>query len=492
MKINYFKIDNWYILQDFEITLDKDLAILIGENGSGKSSLLEAIALIFGHLRKYFIEGDKKASFIAGYVISFDSTVVRNNKNYKYEVEIQSIDYQDDIDDSGVFNYRLKIDREEFDLKQANIKLKEIGGFAQLLPDEIVLYYSGNTNRLFELSYYFEKKYRKQITKIDNQYTLKPLSFPKDIPFLYSSPDLLSMILLSLLISSKESHQKFVSEYVGDVDLANVTISINLKKPSWAHSGSNLFWGASESIIKEFLLHLDTYSDDKIYEKNKITFTFHSVFPLIDLTKFIISVNEEQFLFKMLRLLHYNELLGDIFIDWGNALENSNIELDRISEGQKQILSTIGLISLMEENNCLILLDEPDTFLHPKWQINFIKQINRSLSNQIILTTHSLNMLNHIDSNVSDLLLFSKGKIDLTVPKDNFGKTIAYINYNLMGIEERPRNIQDKIDELFKYLEEEDIDKASDSYSYLLSIIGENDDDMRNAKIELDFLKTIN
>ena len=201
MKINYIKIDNWYILKDFEIDLKKNISVLIGENGSGKSSLIELIALIFGHLRKYFIDGDKSAEFIVGYTINFESSVVKDGQVYKYEVEIQSIGYQEDLDGRGIFNYRLKIDGKTLDLKQANARLKDIGGFTQLLPEEIVIYYSGYTDRLYSLSNYFEAKYRKQVTKIDNQYTLKPLSLPEKIPFFYSKPNSLSIIFLSLLSS---------------------------------------------------------------------------------------------------------------------------------------------------------------------------------------------------------------------------------------------------------------------------------------------------
>lgn len=487
MKIRSLKIKNWYVLKDFEITLDKNISVLIGENGSGKSSLLEAIALIFGHLRKYFIDGDKNADFISGYVINFESFVQDN----KYEVEIHSIGYQDDIDDKGVFNYRLKIKGKELELKQANAELKTIGGFSKLLPEEIVIYYSGYTDRLYTLSNYFEEKYRKKVTKSDNKYTLKPLNFPQNIPFFYSNPKHLSMILLSLLISSKDAHKKFLSEYIGDIDLTEAQISINLKKPSWARSISTSFWGAHDSIIKDFLSHLQSYSDDHIFEEERIQLTYDSIYPLIDLMHFLIEDNEEQFLYRMLYLLYYNELLDNIDITWKNGIIEENIELDRISEGQKQILSTLGLISLLEQNNVLFLLDEPDTFLHPKWQINFIKQIEQFASNQIILTTHSSNMLNHMNSDIYDLSLFHKGQVDINVPKENFGKTIAYINYNLMGIEERPKEIQRQLDDLFISLEDEDIEKASKVYSTLLSKIGEDDSDMKKAKIELEYIKSV-
>jgi hypothetical protein len=86
--------------------------------------------------------------------------------------------------------------------------------------------------------------------------------------------------------------------------------------------------------------------------------------------------------------------------------------------------------------------------------------------------------------------LFNNGKNDTNVPKENFGKTIAYVNYNLMGINERPEYIQKQLDKLFICLENEDVEKASDAYSTLISIIGEDDNDMKKARMELEYIKS--
>ena len=47
MQITSLYIDDYRLLKDFTINFSKDVSILIGINGSGKSSILECIAQIF-------------------------------------------------------------------------------------------------------------------------------------------------------------------------------------------------------------------------------------------------------------------------------------------------------------------------------------------------------------------------------------------------------------------------------------------------------------
>ena len=71
MRLKSLYIKDYKILQDFHINLTSNLSVIIGENGSGKSSIIECLAYIFGHLHKYFVLNDKTAEFIDGYKINY-------------------------------------------------------------------------------------------------------------------------------------------------------------------------------------------------------------------------------------------------------------------------------------------------------------------------------------------------------------------------------------------------------------------------------------
>lgn len=485
MKINFLKIDKWCILEDFKIEFDKDLSVIIGVNGSGKSTIIELIALIFGHLYKYYIEQDKTAEFVEGYTINFTSSITKNNKTYSYIVEIESIEHISETEDEGTFKHIIKINNKEYTLRNANIFLSEIGGFKALLPPSIVLYYAGITKRLEDLCNYFDDKYRKQITKSTSDYSIVPLNLPRERPFFYCKPQHLSVITLCLLVSQKELHKEIIDKYL-NISQLNSTIIVDIKKPSWFKtSDSKTFWGASEGAIKEFLSILVSFSSRKDFKANKIRLEFDSIFPLVDFLATFKIENSELFLFKMLDLIMFNEFLANIDINWKN--ENDDIiELDRLSEGQKQLILTDGLAELWNVENSLILFDEPDTFLHPNWQAEFISNINkRSKGNQILITTHSPQLLSNFDN--GELHIMSKGEL-VEHSGDFYGRDVNSILAHYMSSSYRPASIEKLIEEISSSISKKEFELAKKKLETLKKKVSDNDSEYIRLSTKLNFL----
>ena len=74
--------------------------------------------------------------------------------------------------------------------------------------------------------------------------------------------------------------------------------------------------------------------------------------------------------------------------------DNNEVELGTFSTGEKQIIYRVGhlLKDLENLNGALILIDEPETSLHPKWQkkyVQFLIDVFSGLDIQFIITTHS-------------------------------------------------------------------------------------------------------
>lgn len=65
MKIKTLKIDGYKNLADTVLIHDSDLITIIGNNGSGKSNLLEAISIIFRNL--YTLQQDMDFAFMLEY-----------------------------------------------------------------------------------------------------------------------------------------------------------------------------------------------------------------------------------------------------------------------------------------------------------------------------------------------------------------------------------------------------------------------------------------
>lgn len=71
----------------------------------------------------------------------------------------------------------------------------------------------------------------------------------------------------------------------------------------------------------------------------------------------------------------------------------NRIEIDELSSGQLQIIGTVFSLAIMVEDNSLILIDEPELSLHPKWQMEWLGLILSSTKKykgcHIVVATHS-------------------------------------------------------------------------------------------------------
>jgi len=111
--------------------------------------------------------------------------------------------------------------------------------------------------------------------------------------------------------------------------------------------------------------------------------------------------------------------------------KNGNeVGLDTFSTGEKQIIYRVGYLLKDLENldGALILIDEPETSLHPKWQrkyVPFIMDVFVDLDIQFIIATHSPYILQGINDGKSICY-----KIDRT--KEQVGEKIGFYK-NMIG-----------------------------------------------------------
>jgi septal ring factor EnvC (AmiA/AmiB activator) len=70
-----------------------------------------------------------------------------------------------------------------------------------------------------------------------------------------------------------------------------------------------------------------------------------------------------------------------------------------------------------------------------------------------------------------------------------YGREISSILYNLMGVEERNDTIKKDISKLFTLIEDEETEKAEKELTRLTEILGETDADIKNAEIQLKYLR---
>lgn len=62
-----------------------------------------------------------------------------------------------------------------------------------------------------------------------------------------------------------------------------------------------------------------------------------------------------------------------------------NVSFAQLSEGELQLLTVLGLMRITREDHCLFLLDEPDTHLNPIWKLRLFDEIEEAMSNDASL-----------------------------------------------------------------------------------------------------------
>lgn len=184
---------------------------------------------------------------------------------------------------------------------------------------------------------------------------------------------------------------------------------------------------------------------------------------------------------------------------WVKVNNHTPVPFHLISQGFKNIFAWIGhfMKRLAEANNyvaefmnapAIVLIDEIDTYLHPKWQINMLRVLAEKFPNtQFIVSTHAPLMANHLPTESKAVYIVKENEI-LEVPHI-YGKEISSIYYNWMGVKSRPTEIQQKIDELFVALDKEDTVEAKKIYTILEHDIGAEDGDLIEAKAYMELIE---
>jgi restriction system-associated AAA family ATPase len=106
------------------------------------------------------------------------------------------------------------------------------------------------------------------------------------------------------------------------------------------------------------------------------------------------------------------------------------IMLKQLSDGEHQLLHSLGLCLLFRNTNSLFLLDEPETHFNPDWRANFISRLRQCLpgtgefAQEMLITTHTPYLIS--DSKPDKVLVFEKDKASGAV-------SITHPDYNTLG-----------------------------------------------------------
>lgn len=420
MKIHSIYIDGYKNLKNMEIFMPEDssVAAVIGNNGSGKSNILEALTQVF--------------------------TAVYNEKPVDFRYKICYSIYDDNFEISN-------LDGVQFLKNGKKVKKQDKRGS---LPRGIFLYYCGETDRLRKLALDCVDKAFENALKNDGDVTTK-----------YISCVGLREFTAAVLSNAKYENETFrkVCELIGIQEIGG-PVEFHLSRPVWSKKApltEDSFWNAQGSVA--MLLHMLKDSGELIkLDKDNALIRVNRISD--------ISLDSENpfDLFVRFELLIQAGILSDItftIIKDGEALSP-----DMLSEGEKQLAQFLCLLEATKEYRALFLLDEFDSFLHPNWQRRFAEIISEiHITGQVLFTTHSPLTLGKMQKESIRIL---KDGVVYEPAADTFNRDITEVLEEIMEVGKRPIEVEDAMQRFRNaamHREKEAAQKAIDELTTLLS-----------------------
>lgn len=148
------------------------------------------------------------------------------------------------------------------------------------------------------------------------------------------------------------------------------------------------------------------------------------------------------------------------------------------------VLNPQLLNNILEETPGIVLIDEVDMHLHPAWQKRIVEDLHYIFPKvQFIMTTHSPSVLANVKH--EHILLLEDGEV-LMPNNTTYGRDISDILREMMKVEVRPEEVLQVKAEFYKLLAEEKYDLAKEQLEQLENILGENDADVVSARVSYD------
>lgn len=244
------------------------------------------------------------------------------------------------------------------------------------------------------------------------------------------------------------NNPKGLFNLINAFDYVGFDSKITIEIKGLSNNYQELIKNSSFNDYYKFTLNynLDHYFREALH-KNKFN---------VDLKKH--HINKTNDIFVLFLLSYENELkkLGiikkiRIFLH----KENREIELNSASSGELSLLTTVIYITAYIDDNTVILIDEPENSLHPKWQIEYIKQIVDLFyffQPKIILATHSpliinggflynknINIFKNVENkftsmkHINNIEQMYEEYFNITTPENRFLSDFIITKFNLLN-----------------------------------------------------------
>jgi predicted ATP-binding protein involved in virulence len=173
--------------------------------------------------------------------------------------------------------------------------------------------------------------------------------------------------------------------------------------------------------------------------------------------------------------------------------QGQELIINQLSDGEKCLLAMVGDLARRLaianpglpdplQGQGVVLIDEIELHLHPKWQRNIVPVLTRTFPNcQFIVTTHSPQVLGEVKGKVYRLKSTPNGIIAESL--QTYGRDSNQILEDVMDVPERSLEFKNKIRHLFRLIEDGNLDEAKSLQQELEDLIGYEEPEFVKAEI---------
>jgi predicted ATP-binding protein involved in virulence len=165
------------------------------------------------------------------------------------------------------------------------------------------------------------------------------------------------------------------------------------------------------------------------------------------------------------------------------------LTVNQLSDGEKCLMAMIGDMARRMaianplrddplQGKGIVLIDEIDLHLHPKWQRMVVPRLLEVFPNcQFLISTHSPHIITHVQPENLFLLTMTEEGLTSHRPSDSYGKTVERVLEDLMGLETtRPDEVSDTLRKIYDQIDEGRLEEAKEAIGKLQTLIGEDPD----------------
>lgn len=418
---------------------------VIGQNGTGKSNLIEALVTIF---RDIDLDRDATFDYTLEYVID-GRTVCIEADTAKQKLPFVRVDGQRESQ-------------------------KYLLGNRELLPSHVFAYYSGRNERLEELFQEHQRRFNRRQEVVAEEALpakllerssgseadlraldearkrrasqLRQLGDDRLRRLFYCRGGHSQLVLLACLLSDDPVFRKVMGNL--GIEALESALFV-LKEPhrlrekrrggkldeSDLNEGDPRFWYARGNVVSEFLDKLwqvawapiEQESDKRIdfrgrSEKQRQLYLFVPSHEKLKELGDIVGGTDG--FFRYAEGAYIGDLIEEVRITVKKRDEDAKVSFSQLSEGELQLLTVLGLMRITRDRDCLFLLDEPDTHLNPIWKLRYFDEIEQALDandidSQILLTTHDPMMISGLRKEQVRILRREGNRTVVDVPDEH-------------------------------------------------------------------------